>query len=128
MQKGDEFQQLFVVDEAVYSTFIKTFKDKNPLHISDEYARQKGFLSKVMHGNILNGFVSFMIGECLPAKNVILQTQTIKYLLPVYLNDEIVMKARIEDVYESVNCVELSFVFFRETKKVAKGIVTFGII
>jgi acyl dehydratase len=38
------------------------------LHIDDDYARSKGFKQKVMHGNILCGFLSRFVGELLPVK------------------------------------------------------------
>ena len=89
MQKGDVFKTTFKVTEQVYNGFISLFHDKNPLHTNADFAIKKGFESRVMHGNILNGFVSYFIGECLPIKNVIIHTQEIKYVQPVYLNDEL---------------------------------------
>ncbi|HOY41626.1 MAG TPA: MaoC/PaaZ C-terminal domain-containing protein [Chitinophagales bacterium] len=129
MLKGQEYTQLFQVTDKVYNGFIETFKDTNPLHTDDLFAKEKSFSGKVMHGNILNGFLSYFIGECLPQKNVIIQTQEIKYNLPVYLNDKLNFYAIVEDVFESVNTVEFKFYFSNENnKKVAKGKIQIGII
>jgi 3-hydroxybutyryl-CoA dehydratase len=87
MKTGDAFTEEFEVTEKIYSVFRDAFNDHNPLHIDEAFARQKGFQSIVMHGNILGGFISYFIGECLPMKNVVLHTQEIKYLRPVYMND-----------------------------------------
>lgn len=129
MQKGDIFKQTFTVTDKIYQGFIEVFNDKNPLHVDNSFAVTKKFSSKVMHGNILNGFLSYFIGECLPLKSVIIQTQEIKYALPVYLNDKLELYAEIEDVYESVNTIEFKYYFTNlNNKKVAKGKIQIGII
>jgi len=129
MKKGDSFSQTFVVDEEIYKGFVNLFKDKNPLHTDDSFAKMKGFKGEVMHGNILNGFISYFIGECLPDKNVIIQLQEIKYYLPVYLNDNLLFHAEIVDIYESVNTIEFKYYFENVSqKKVAKGKIQIGLI
>jgi 3-hydroxybutyryl-CoA dehydratase len=129
MKKGDKFEIDFIITNQVYDLFVSTFNDKNPLHISDEFAKQNGFKSKVMHGNILNGFVSYFVGECLPIKNVIIQTQEIKYFKPSYLNDNLKYEAEICDVFDSVNSIEIKFVFKNvEKQKVASGKINIGIL
>ena len=129
MQKGDVFEHTFVITEQIYKGFIDLFNDKNPLHTNAEFAADKGFESKVMHGNILNGFVSYFIGECLPLKNVIIQTQEIKYTKPVYLDDSLDFRAEIVDVFESVNMMEIKFFFKKQDGiKVATGKINIGII
>jgi 3-hydroxybutyryl-CoA dehydratase len=129
MKKGDTFQQTFTVDTLVYRGFIDIFKDNNPLHTDPVFATEKGFKSEVMHGNILNGFLSYFIGECLPLKNVIIQTQEIKFYSPVYLNSVLTFNAEIQDVFDSVNMVEFKYYFQNiEGKKVAKGAIQIGII
>ena len=71
--KNTKYEVPFIVSENIYKGFIQLFNDKNPLHVNDVFAIEKGFKEKVMHGNILNGFLSYFIGECLPVKNVVIQ-------------------------------------------------------
>ncbi len=124
---GDVFEEVFRVTDEAYLGFIQTFKDKNPLHTDEKFAIDKGFKGKVMHGNILNGFLSYFIGECLPTKNVIIHSQEIKFKNAVYLNDELQFKALITGVYESVNAIEFRYDFKNaEGKVVAKGIIQIG--
>ena len=83
MLKGDSFSKEFIIDNEIYIGFINLFKDRNPLHTDIAFAKEKGFNATVMHGNILGGFLSYFIGECLPEKNVIIHSQEIKYYNPV---------------------------------------------
>jgi 3-hydroxybutyryl-CoA dehydratase len=126
---GDTFEQAFTVTGQIYQDFMTTFHDRNPLHTSDKFAKEHGFGACVMHGNILNGFVSFFIGECLPCKNVIIHAQSIEFKNAVYMGDLLVFKAIITEIFESVNAVEFKF-FFQNValKKVAKGKIQIGIL
>lgn len=82
-----------------------------------------------MYGNILNAFVSMLIGECLPTKNVIIHSQDIQYKKSVYLNDVLWAELSVEGVHESVNTVEFKFVFKNQHEKVvSKGHVQIGVI
>ena len=126
---NDTFQQTFTVSGKVYEGFIDIFNDRNPLHTDDGFAQNKGFQKKVMQGNILNGFLSFFIGECLPTKNVIIHSQEIQYKLPVYQDDELDFEATVTGIHESVNTVEFSFRFFNSGKKiVSKGKIQIGLL
>ena len=128
-QPEEKFSTSFLVSDAVYNGFVTVFKDTNPLHTDEAFAKQKGFYGKVMHGNILNGFLSFFIGECLPEKNVIIHSQEIQFKNPVYLNDTVHLNAVVSGLYESVGVVEFKFDFRNmENKVVAKGKIQIGLL
>jgi 3-hydroxybutyryl-CoA dehydratase len=129
MELGKEFSRKFVVDRNIYQGFRDLFNDNNPLHTFDEFAKQHGFSEKVMYGNILNGFISFFVGECLPIKNVAILSQTIDYKSPVYLNDILDLHAKITNIVEAVNVVEFKFKFINQNQiNVAKGNIQIKII
>ena len=124
---NQQFELKFKVTESLYLGFIENFKDKNPLHTNDSFAISKGFKSKVMHGNILNGFLSYFVGETLPSKNVIIHSQEIQFKNPVFLNDSLDFKAEVSGIYESVKAIEFKFKFLNSNLKVvAKGKIQIG--
>lgn len=126
MKPGDRFALQFTVTEAIWSAFVTLFNDRNPLHTDDAFARERGFAGRVMHGNILGGFLSNFVGENLPHKDVIIHRQSISYANPVYLGDQLDFHAEVSDVHESVNAVEFSFRFEREGLRIAKGTIQVG--
>ena len=129
LPKGAKFSRQFAVSQSVYDGFIQTFNDRNPYHISDDAARAKGFAGKIMHGNILNGFLSYFIGECLPVKTVVIQSQEIKFHKPVYLDDTVTLNAEVSDYHESVRTAEIVFSFTNQHNvKVARGRMFIGIV
>lgn len=128
-QRDDTFTRSFAVTKALHAGFIELFGDKNPLHVDDAFATSKGFRGKVMHGNILGGFLSHFIGECLPTKEVIIHSQEIQYKNAVYVNEVLNFEAKVCGVYESVNAVEFKFLFRNgEGKVVSNGMFQIGLL
>jgi 3-hydroxybutyryl-CoA dehydratase len=129
LRQGNKFTQQFVVSQYVYEGFIRIFNDQNPFHISDAVAHEHGFAGKIMHGNILNGFISYFVGECLPIKNVVIQSQEIKFHKPVYLGDKVTLCAEVADFHDSVRTAEIIFQFLNQNNvKVAKGKLFVGVL
>jgi len=129
IKKGDKFNEIFLVSENIYKGFISIFKDKNPLHTNREFAIEKGFRNIVVHGNILNGFLSYFIGERLPFKNVIIHKQEIKYHRPVYINDKLSFYAEVMNIFDELNVIEVKFFFNnQDCLKVASGKFQIGVI
>jgi acyl dehydratase len=126
---GEEYNKNFSLNEKVYLAFQECSEDMNPLHTDEVFARNKGFHGRVMYGNILNAFLSYFIGECLPIKEVIIHSQEISYKKPVYLNDTIRLNAKISEVYESVQAIVFKYRFFNQDDEViAKGSIQIGIL
>lgn len=128
-KEGDVFQKSFRTTNETHQQFCELSKDLNPLHTDESFAKEKGFLGKVMHGNILNAYLSYFIGECLPTKDVIIHSQSIQFKNPSYLGDNLSFTATIAGVYESVNAVEFKFNFKNvDNKIIAKGKIQIGLL
>ena len=126
---GDSYTENFSVTESVYRSFQKCSNDYNPLHTDINFAKQKGFRDIVMYGNILNAFLSCFIGEKLPTKEVIIQSQDISFKNPVFLNDVLSFEAVVDGVYESVRTVEFRYKFKKtDGLVVAKGKISIGLL
>jgi len=129
IKEGGKFNETFLVSENIYKGFISIFNDKNPLHTNREFAIEKGFRDVVTHGNILNGFLSYFIGERLPLKNVIIYKQEIKYHRPVYINDKLSFCAEVMNIFDELNVIEIKFFFNnQDCLRVASGKFQIGVI
>ena len=129
-EKGQVYTTDFKVTEDVYRSFQSCSRDMNPLHTNETFAQEKGFVSVVMYGNILNAFLSYFIGETLPIDNVIIHSQEISFKKPVYLNNEIHLEAIVDEIFESVNAVIFKYKFLNKENSVvvAKGKIQIGIL
>lgn len=115
---GDLFVEEFNVSKEIQNKFIELSNDKNSLHVNDEFAKKKGFKSKVVQGNLQNCFISYFVGECLPYKNIMILSQTINFKKPLYLNDIIHLNAKINAVHNSVGFIEFDFKFKNQIDEV----------
>lgn len=119
----------FTVTQDVYEHFQLCSNDTNPLHTNEDFAKSKGFTDKVMYGNILNAFLSFFIGECLPTKNVIIHSQEIAFKNPVYINEKLEFEAKVSGIFEAVNAIEFKYKFIKLDGKIAaKGLIQIGLL
>ncbi len=107
----------YVISEEIYLAFIKGFKDTNSLHTDDIYAKNHGFNQKVMHGAILNGFLSHYIGITFPGKSAFLLSTDMGYTHPSYLNDEITIESKVIQKVDSQHIIVVAFKFFNQTQK-----------
>jgi len=58
----------YALTPAVYQHFLDAFQDVSPIHVDEGYAKARGFAGRVMHGSLLNGFVSHFIGTWFPGR------------------------------------------------------------
>ena len=118
-----EVDREYGIEPGVYEAFLAAFDDRSPIHVDDAFARARGFPSKVMHGAILNGFLSHFVGMVFPGRGSLLLTVDIRYREPSYLGDRLRLTARVEQKVESQGVVVLRFRFENLTtgKDVAAG-------
>lgn len=129
-QEGQIYKHTFTITQEVYDSFQTCSQDRNPLHTNKTFALSKGFPEIVMYGNILNAFISYFIGECLETQNVMIQSQSINFRNPVFLNDILNFVSEINGVHESVNTVEFKYTFANRQNGivVANGKISISVI
>jgi acyl dehydratase len=110
---GQTKSRRYLLTKDVYGNFLAAFGDTNPLHIDDGFAKKKGFKSKVMHGAILNGFISHFIGVCFPGRHALLQSVSIQYRAPVYLGDALLLRCRVEHKSKAAKTLSFKMTWYR---------------
>jgi acyl dehydratase len=69
--------------------FVAITGDSNPLHVDDAFAGQSRFGRRVLHGMLTASLFSTMVGMLLPGAGAIYRSQSIRFLLPVYVGDTV---------------------------------------
>ena len=125
IREGQEEKCDYQISPTVYGSFLESFGDANPIHMDSEFAKSVGFQDRVMHGAILNGFLSHFVGMRFPGRNSLLLGVEIRFANPSYLNDHLTLTAKVDQIVESRNVIVLHFEFTNNTQKTcaAKGVV-----
>jgi dehydrogenase with maoC-like domain len=86
----------FVFNEVV--AFSELSLDRNPIHLDKEYAKKGIFNDLIVHGLLTSSLISAVIANKLPGPGSIYLSQSLKFLKPVYHNEEVVAKVKIVDI------------------------------
>ena len=87
--------------------FAQLSGDISPLHMSDAFAQERGYRCRVVHGALLTGYISQLIGVHFPGENCLLQSLSIKFHAPCCVGDTVQIKASVTQVSPGANAVVL---------------------
>jgi 3-hydroxybutyryl-CoA dehydratase len=118
LHEGDTFEQSYVIDKEVYEHFLAAFHDRSPVHVDEAYAHTRGFAGRVMHGTILNGFVSQFVGMHVPGRPALLLSVDLQYTAPCYLGDRLTLRARLAQKVDTLQAIVLHLQFHNVTQNV----------
>ena len=111
---GDCATSVHTVTEEDVIMFAKVTGDYNPMHFDENFANQTKFKKRIVHGMILAGYISEVIGMKLPGNGTLYEQQSLKFLLPVFFNDIITTKVEIIEIDEKSNRVHLKTQCFNQ--------------
>ncbi len=83
-----------VTDSDIFD-FVRATGDDNPVHTSDEYARESFFGGRIAHGMLVAGLVSAVLGTKLPGPGCIYMRQQLQFTAPVRPGDTIEATATV---------------------------------
>lgn len=106
--EGAAHTRRYAITPAVYEGFLGAFEDRSPVHVDEAYARDRGFDGKVMHGAILNGFVSHFVGMCFPGRRALLLSVDLRYAAPCYLGDVVELQATVSQKVDAQQVIVLT--------------------
>ncbi|MGZ8428380.1 MAG: MaoC family dehydratase [Candidatus Deferrimicrobiaceae bacterium] len=95
---GQSAEMTKVITEEDILLFAEITGDRNPVHISKEFAAQSRFGERIAHGILAAGLISAVIGMKLPGPGCLYVSQTLSFLAPVKIGDEITARAEVMEV------------------------------
>jgi 3-hydroxybutyryl-CoA dehydratase len=119
---GMIFKHAIKITDEVMREFADISGDYNKLHTDAEFCRNKGYKERVAYGNILGMLISALVGMKLPTENVMIISESIAFIKPVYVNDTVVLYAEAVNISPAVSIVDFSLSFTNQDKaKVGQG-------
>jgi 3-hydroxybutyryl-CoA dehydratase len=107
IEPGLEKQFKIIITEEMCNEFAKLSGDYAPLHMNEEYGRNSSFNRRICHGLLLVSFFSRLIGMHLPGENALCISQSINYMLPAFIGDEITVKGLVLDKSNATRMITL---------------------
>lgn len=118
-----------VINDLMMDNFLEITNDINPLHIDENYAKNKGFNNRVVYGMLTSSFYSTLVGVYLPGKYCILQCIDIQFSKPVYVGDELIISGMVSYINEVYKQVEIrATIINQDNKKVSKATIKVGVM
>ncbi len=107
LAQGKEFSFEKKISSSDVDMFARLTGDNSPLHMEDRFARKRGFKSRVVHGGLLVGCISQLVGVYFPGENSVIQTLNIKFSHPAYIGDVLKIHSIIDQISESMGTIIL---------------------
>ncbi|WP_010237132.1 MaoC family dehydratase [Clostridium arbusti] len=95
---GDKASITKIISDENVKQFAKISGDLNPIHISDDYANKTIFKKRIAQGILITGLISAVLANKLPGEGSIYLSQTLKFLKPVFIGDEITAEVEVLDI------------------------------
>lgn len=117
------------ITEEMMQKFFDITSDENPLHMSDDFARGRGFDNKVVYGMLTASMISTLGGCYLPGKYCLIQGVEIKFAKPVFVGDELVISGEALKVDYDIRYLEIKVTIKNQRgEKVLRGLLKVGVI
>lgn len=106
------------VTQSDIEKFVDLSGDDNKLHVNKEFAAKTSFKKPVVHGMIGASFISTIIGTKIPGDGALWFSQTLEFLLPVRVGDEITVTAEVTKKSDRDRTIELNVEIQNQNRQV----------
>lgn len=83
------------ISDADVKAFAGISGDHNPVHLSEDYAKNSRFKNRIAHGLLTASFFSAIFGTKLPGEGCVYAGQNLQFKKPIYLGDTVVAKVTV---------------------------------
>lgn len=104
---GQQVTQNVTFDLKTVEAFVDIHKDNARIHQDEAFARDLGFPGPILHGFLVSGRFSRLIGMYLPGEGAVLQTVDLKFRRPVLCGNEVVYRLAISRLRPAHQIVEM---------------------
>lgn len=103
---GDRRTVTVQVTDQMVKQFAEMSGDFNPIHMDEEYAKTTRFGRRIAHGMISGALISRALAMELGGEGIYL-SQTLKFLKPIFIDDEVIVELHVASVRESKGIANL---------------------
>jgi 3-hydroxybutyryl-CoA dehydratase len=98
LRVGDRAEFSKTITETDVYLYAGVTGDLNPAHINEEYAKKTFFKTRIVHGMLLAGLISGVLGNKLPGPGTVYIRHELNFLAPVRMGDTITASVEIIEI------------------------------
>lgn len=118
--QSDEYIKSFTEDDV--EAYARITGDYNYMHMDEEKAKKSFFKGRIVHGQLVGGMISALLGMKLPGGGNIYLQQSFEFLKPVRIGEKIKAKVIITEINEKKKILLLeTFCLNEQEEVVLKG-------
>lgn len=114
--QSDELIKEFTLEDV--ETYARLTGDYNYVHMDEVKATKSYFKGRIVHGQLVGGLISALLGTKLPGEGNIYLKQSFEFLKPVRIGDIIKAKATIIEINEDKKVIVLDTFCINELNEV----------
>ncbi len=118
LKVGDTAKFSKTVSESDVYLFAGVTGDLNPAHVSEEFAKDTFFKTRIAHGMLSASFISTVIGTMLPGPGSVYMRQEASFLAPVKFGDTITAIVEVAEIIADKKRVRLKTYCINQEKTV----------
>ncbi len=121
LEIGQSFRCLRTITMEDVRQFALVTGDDNPIHVDEEYAGRSRFGKPVVHGVLLLGIISKVLGRDFPGHGSIAVSIACRFLRPVPVGSEIAVEVKVAEKIEKHRHVKGRVYIYLGSKMILSG-------
>ena len=129
LSAGQQESFTVTITEDMMAKFREITGDINPLHVSDDFAKEKGFPQRVAYGMLTASLISTLGGVYLPGKYCLIQGVEVRFAKPVFIGDVLEVTGEAVKVDRDLRYLEIKVTIRNQrNEKVLRGLLKAGLM